>query len=517
MYPLNDNDLDRLSRDAAEQYDVDQNTSTSGWEALESRLNKELPLKDEKERRRFLFWLFFIALLAGGSLWYMLAGNGTGAGSIAQVATVPSATTNSDAKNTNPSAEQVSPNAGITSGDAVPAGEQPAANAQGNTTTESKPVTPGNESPVTAGDRSTGSRNQPSAATSGKKNEPVIVDEWVIGDEAIADVPKRTVKNVKKGTRVKAKNGTLLPVASAEKAPKKEKDDQGVAITNTNDPTKDKEKDTPPVTTTETTKDNTVTNDQAVTPPANNKTDTAALANAMPVTPPVAAKDSAADQKATAAIPKKKDDKKDNKKVKGFEIGIVGGPDMSNVKFTHTADAGFNVGLQVGYRFSNRWSVSTGAIYTKKNYEVNGDDVTKYGWFANPNVKVKAMEGYCNMWDIPVNVRYDFSVNQKRRFYASTGLSTYIMKKENYDYYYTYGSSTQDYTRNWDSKANGVGDSTYLFSILNLSAGFERTLGKKLSIQAEPYFKLPLSQLGHGKLNLNSYGIYFSLKYKLSK
>src|SRR5688572_11081322 len=71
MYPLNDKDLDRLSRDAAEHYDVE--SSTSGWERLESRLDKELPEK-KKDRRRFLFWLFLVGLLTGGGLIYMLGG-----------------------------------------------------------------------------------------------------------------------------------------------------------------------------------------------------------------------------------------------------------------------------------------------------------------------------------------------------------------------------------------------------------------------------------------------------------
>jgi hypothetical protein len=120
------------------------------------------------------------------------------------------------------------------------------------------------------------------------------------------------------------------------------------------------------------------------------------------------------------------------------------------------------------------------------------------------------------MWDFPINVRYDFARTAQRRFFVSTGLSTYLMKRENYDYYYSYNNGPEQ-TYNWDSKERGEGTSTYLFSILNLSAGFERTISKKFSLQAEPYFKLPLSQLGHGKLNLNSYGIYFSVKYRITK
>ena len=72
MHPLSDKDLDRLSREAAEQYDVDQ--SPSGWEHLEQRLDQELPLK-RKRQKTFLMDLLFIPLLSGSGLVWMLADN----------------------------------------------------------------------------------------------------------------------------------------------------------------------------------------------------------------------------------------------------------------------------------------------------------------------------------------------------------------------------------------------------------------------------------------------------------
>ncbi|MBO9636219.1 MAG: hypothetical protein J7578_24165, partial [Chitinophagaceae bacterium] len=63
---LNDNDLDRLSREAADQYDVEQ--GTSGWETLERRLDAELP-QDRRKRRLLLWWLLAGMLLLGGALW----------------------------------------------------------------------------------------------------------------------------------------------------------------------------------------------------------------------------------------------------------------------------------------------------------------------------------------------------------------------------------------------------------------------------------------------------------------
>jgi hypothetical protein len=68
MYPLDDDNLDHLSREAAEHFEVE--AGASGWDHLEQRLNKEMP--QEKKRRRFLFWLFLIAVTTGGTLTAIL-------------------------------------------------------------------------------------------------------------------------------------------------------------------------------------------------------------------------------------------------------------------------------------------------------------------------------------------------------------------------------------------------------------------------------------------------------------
>ena len=60
---------------------------------------------------------------------------------------------------------------------------------------------------------------------------------------------------------------------------------------------------------------------------------------------------------------------------------------------------------------------------------------------------------------------------------------------------------------------DAVNENQHLLSILNLSAGYERSLGPRWSIQAEPYFKLPLSGVGAGKMRLASAGVFFGLKY----
>src|SRR4030095_6435519 len=98
MYPLSDKDLDRLSRDAAEHYDVEQNTS--GWDNLEGRLNKELPVQKEKERKRFLWFLLLLVMITGGGLFVMLQKNASP--EIATIQTKPGEqATPSNSKNQN--------------------------------------------------------------------------------------------------------------------------------------------------------------------------------------------------------------------------------------------------------------------------------------------------------------------------------------------------------------------------------------------------------------------------------
>jgi hypothetical protein len=215
-----------------------------------------------------------------------------------------------------------------------------------------------------------------------------------------------------------------------------------------------------------------------------------------------------ADSAQTPAAPvvKKAPEKKQDKKVKGLELGLMAGPDLSTVKFGPIYKTGYNFGVQAGYRFSDRWSVNTGVIYTKKFYQADSQD---FHYKMPNNYKLKNVEGNCAMWEIPVNVRYDVSFNDKRRWFISTGLSTYLMDKEDYDvYYYTWSNNVYSWPIKSDSNSN------YIFSIVNLSAGMERSLGKHFSIQAEPYLKIPLKGLGMGSMRMTSYGVLFTLKYK---
>jgi Outer membrane protein beta-barrel domain len=481
MYPLNDKDLDRLSRDAAEQFDVEP--STSGWEHVEQRLNKELPVKGEKDRKRFIFWIFLIALLSGGSLLGMLMNN-KAADSVAQQTKTKSVPAVKETPAENSNNEPV-----ISGKETVDKNNQPAGKIKNTTEQQADVATPANK------------------ATAAK-------DKTSIQKQVAASSVPATV--IKKNTKERGKLSTEPSPRPNRRQKTTTKDEviiTDIAANNSEKQNKSTEKANK---NTKTVEDKTV--NEPVTPVTNDPTNTVADKNIKPDAPAtkdpatkdVVKKDVAKKDVVTEPVAAKEAEKKKPAVAlkQPLEFGVLIGPDYTSINFKQTNKTGINAGVVVGYRFNSHWSVNTGLIYTKKNYTAVGEDfhAPKHYWVSY--VDLHKVKGNCSMLEIPLNVRYDFAERFNNRFFFSTGLSTYLMNHEYYDYYYRYQGTEGKQPWETDSARH------YALSVLNLSLGYEHALGKQFSIQAEPYLKIPLKGLGFGSMNMDSYGVYFTLKYK---
>jgi hypothetical protein len=178
-------------------------------------------------------------------------------------------------------------------------------------------------------------------------------------------------------------------------------------------------------------------------------------------------------------------------------------PDYSSVEFSRPKHLGFNYGLLVEYNLSGRLSIATGVTRSKKIYSAK--DLEYNGHYAD------AVDGDCRMWDIPINLYYHVNrAGKSWSFYAGAGLSSYLMSEENYTLYVQRPYGDYSYDRQVKNENNEW------FSILNLSAGIQRNIGKHFAVQVEPYLKAPMAGVGEGDVSLASLGAFFNLKYNLS-
>jgi hypothetical protein len=212
-------------------------------------------------------------------------------------------------------------------------------------------------------------------------------------------------------------------------------------------------------------------------------------------------KDSAA---ASASDRQKKPAKLSSKKEKGVYISLLAGPDFSTVKLQSVKKMGYSFGLSLGYRFNRHISLESGVYWDKKQYYSDGKYFDKSKTNIPRTVEINDIDGDCSMFEIPVSFRYDFGFGRKGRFFSTVGLNSYIMKKENYDY------TTNDYP-GWYRKVSYNNSSNNLFSVLQLSAGYEYSLGKIGRIRVEPYLNIPFNGVGIGSMPISSAGLHLGL------
>ncbi|MBS1742054.1 MAG: hypothetical protein JST81_03390 [Bacteroidetes bacterium] len=207
---------------------------------------------------------------------------------------------------------------------------------------------------------------------------------------------------------------------------------------------------------------------------------------------------------------KKQEEKKKQSKQKHFYAGLVGGPDCSMIKFQSVHKTGYNYGFIVGYALNKRLSVETGLIVDKKSYSSDGKYFsTKKLSYIPSYVKIVYVEGDCHMLEWPVNIYYNFASKKKSNWFASAGISSYFMNKEEYTY------EVKRYNVYYPYDATYKTHDNQLAAVVNFSFGYKRSLGKICDLRAEPYLKIPVGKVGTGELPIQSFGLMIGLTKNL--
>jgi len=195
-----------------------------------------------------------------------------------------------------------------------------------------------------------------------------------------------------------------------------------------------------------------------------------------------------------------------------FSIEASSSTDFTTINSTYWNKLSLGGGILGGYYINSKWSVHSGLLYTRKNYKAAGEDFSPPKTSRLSNYRLETVSGYCQMWETPINVRYHFSTKKRKDLFVSAGLSSYFIRKENYDYtYYNQWRRLVTYNAQYQNPNN------YIISIANISAGIEYPISKYLNIHLEPYLKLPLAGFGYSNMRLISSGINMSLMFKTKK
>jgi len=191
-----------------------------------------------------------------------------------------------------------------------------------------------------------------------------------------------------------------------------------------------------------------------------------------------------------------------------WSIKISASPDFSTVKVNGPYGSGSNYAVQVQYQLTERLSLSTGAIWSKKIYSANNVE------YSTPNGNVYTADrasGDCDIIDIPINISYRLH-SGRFNWYGSAGLSSYIMLKEKYVYEYedTYGGITQ-------FRTEVARENNEWAKVFNASVVLEKPISSSWAIQLEPFVKVPLRGVGEGKIRLATLGTFVSIRYSFKR
>lgn len=436
------------------------------WEKMEPLLDAHLPVR-KKDRRRIFFIFFFFLVLGGGAFF------------ISQ---------NNSEEKKNVTETKVDT-------DAIQKDQPSATDRWG----ENDNSTPGTNS------ISVSPNNTAEAASSQKKDEPDSEDlARIQSQDLLQNLPPQ-----KTGIDPKRKNIS--------------KDNQSTELTNKNEIVKQSEVEQPdnlPVKKTapeKSVQDNAVVINSGITKNNNEKSKDPENINPDPIDnntrdDKASLKNNSEEQKQPVSQPKQTANSKNPKQktkssfLNNLFFTVSAGPDFSTVGLERTGELEPVFGAGIGYQFSKKFSIRTGFYSARKVYSADPDDYhPPYNfWAYYPNLK--NIDANCKVYEFPVTIDYTISQNKKQSWFASAGLSSILMKKETYDYYFKPNSSPTyiTYTRTINN------ENKHFFSMVNVSGGYTRNINKNLSLRAEPYAKFSLDGVGYGKVRLNSGGVLLS-------
>jgi len=193
-----------------------------------------------------------------------------------------------------------------------------------------------------------------------------------------------------------------------------------------------------------------------------------------------------------------------------FGLSFSAGPDISWVELKKPGKVTLAYGVGLSYTFIKKLTLQTGFYVSRKIYSADSADYHAPDgfWTAYPGMD-NTVAADCKVYEVPVNLLYNFKQKGKHNWYAGAGLSTYFMKHEGYDYSYSISGMVFPKSISLDN------ENQHNFSVVTLTGGYKYNLSPRLSLSAEPFVKLPVNGgVGFGRVQLKGAGVLFNVTLK---
>jgi len=198
-----------------------------------------------------------------------------------------------------------------------------------------------------------------------------------------------------------------------------------------------------------------------------------------------------------------------------FALSVLASSDLNGVNssFQQTKIGG-NFGAMFSATFK-KWTISTGAQYDIKPYLTNFDNYhTNYQFKTKPS----SVQADCRMLDIPININYQVYHERANSISIGTGLSSYFMLREDYQFNYDnggaygYGGTTTTGPLHYTV----INKNKNILSVLNIDATYTHQINSKFGVTVQPYTKVPLSNVGASQVRLQSTGVAVGINWNIN-
>jgi hypothetical protein len=195
-----------------------------------------------------------------------------------------------------------------------------------------------------------------------------------------------------------------------------------------------------------------------------------------------------------------------------FALNLGFSPDYSKVVASEFGPLGYNLQVILDYKISQKWALRAGVIKSLKLYDAYPED---YAWpvkWGKPSSPLREVEATCDMLDIPISLSYQILKKGSNQLYTTLGITNYKMINEKYEYFYENDADPNLKWRKWEGSSGFFGA-----GVVNMSLGIERKLTNFLSVQLEPFVKIPIKNVGFGNVKLLTTGLFLNIKTQAPK